>query len=275
MRAATTYFQYDPKIVGIFVGVAMVIIGLVSVAQGQVEGFTEPYRTVDLSSDETGTISVLKVEQGDAVQAGDLIAKLDDRVQQLQLELAQHMADSKSAVYAAEKSYEKRVDILARIKNLIETRNASESELIRAEMELSIAKSKLLSAKEELATREIESRRAEAQLDRRSIRAPFDGIIDTIHRREGEFLSPLRPEVVTLVQIDRLFATFNIPGSQHGAFELGQEVQLEMMNGMKVTAKVYSIGVQTDAQSGTVAIKLVIDNPSLEIRSGEICILNI
>ncbi len=275
MRTATTYFQLDPKIVGIFVGVVIVIIGLAAVAQGQVEGFTEPYRRVDLSSDETGTISVLKVEQGDAVQVGDLIAKLDDRVQELQLELAEHMADSKSSLYAAEKTYEKRVAILSRIKQLIDTKNASESELIRAEMELSIAKSKLLSAKEELATREIETRRAQAQLDRRSIRAPFDGIVDRIHRREGEFLSPLRPEIVTLIQIDRLFATFNIPGSQYGAFEVGQEFELEMMNGMKVMATVHSIGVQTDAESGTVEIKLVIDNPSLEVRSGEICILNI
>lgn len=275
MKTAASYFEIDPRLVGAFVGLLIVLVGIVSAANGQVEGFTEPYRTVDLSSDETGTISVLDVEQGDSVQKGDLIAKLDDRVQQIQLELAQHMANSKSALYAAEQSYEKRVAILSRIRQLIETKNASESELIRAEMELAIAKSKLLSAKEELATREIEARRALAQLDRRSILAPFTGVVDKIHRREGEFISPLRPEVVTLIQIDRLFATFNIPGSQYRAFGIGQEVELEMMDGRKVKATVHSIGVQTDAQSGTVEIKLVIDNLNLEIRSGEICMLNI
>ena len=36
-----------------------------------------------------------------------------------------------------------------------------------------------------------------------------------------------------------------------------------------------SIGVQTDAQSGTVKVKLVIENPSNDIRAGEICTLNI
>lgn len=275
MKTTTAHFQFDPRMIGAFVGLLIVLLGLVSAASGQVEGFTEPYRTVDLSSDETGTIAVLDVEQGDSVQKGDLIAKLDDRVQQLQLELARHMANSKSALHAAEQTYEKRVAILSRIRQLIETNNASESELIRAEMELAIAKSKLLSAKEELATREIESRRAEAQLDRRSIVAPFTGVVDKIHRREGEFISPLRPEIVTLVQIDRLFATFNIPSSQFHAFGIGQEVELEMMDGRKIKALVHSVGVQTDAQSGTVEIKFVIDNSNMEIRSGEICMLNI
>lgn len=275
MKVATSYYQLDPKLIGIVVGFMLFVLGLVSVAHGQVEGFTEPFRSVDLSSDETGTISHLAVEQGDAVQQGDLIAKLDDRVQSLQLELATHLTKSKSALHAAEKSLEKRTAILARIKQLIQTQNASESELIRAEMELSIATSKYYSAKEELVTREIEMRRSKAQLDRRSILAPFAGIVDKIHRREGEFISPLRPEIVTLVQLDRLFAKFNVPGSRHSTFRVGQQVELEMLDGTKVSAEVFSIGVQTDAESGTVEIKLVIDNHNMKIRSGEICTLNI
>jgi RND family efflux transporter MFP subunit len=275
MNAASTHFQLDPRLIGLFIGLSLVLIGLVSVSNGQIEGFTEPYRTVDLSSDETGTIAAIKVEQGEAVQQGDLIAKLDDSVQTLQLELAQHLAKSESALHATEKAYEKRIAIHARIQKLIKTQNASESELIRAEMELSIAKSKLLSAKEDLATREIEARRAAAQLERRSIRAPFTGIIDTVHRREGEFISPLRPEVVTIVQLDRLFATFNVPSSQYSQLKVGQEIEVQIDGGQKVTATVHRIGVQTDAQSGTVEVKLIIDNPNLEIRSGEICSLNI
>lgn len=275
MKATTTHFQLDPKLVGLFIGLALFLIGLASTTCGQVEGFTEPYRSIDLSSDESGVIAELRVEQGEMIQEGDLVAKLDDSQQRIQLELALHLADSKSALHAAEKTYEKRAAILDRIVGLSNAGNASASELIRAEMELSIAKSKLLSAKEEIATREIESRRAQAQLERRNIRAPFTGIVDKVHRNQGEFLSPLRPEIITLVQLDQLFATFNIPSSQHAAFEVGQEIQLEMMNGQKVTAKVHSIGVQTDAQSGTVEIKFVIDNPTLRIRSGEICTLNI
>jgi len=274
MKAAT-YCPFNPKLIGLFVGFAVVLFALVLTAHGQVEGFTEPFRSVDLSSDETGIIFELSVEEGDFVEAGDMIARLDDRVQRLQLELAQHLAKSKSALLVAEKTYEKRVTIQKRIEALILSNNASQSELIRAEMETTIAKSELLAATEELATREIEQRRTAAQLARRTIVAPFSGTIGALHRSEGEFVSPARPEVVSLVQLDKLFAKFNVPSSTVTSYEVGQEVEVSMANGTTVVGQIFSIGIQTDAQSGTVEIKLVIDNTDGEIRSGEICTLNV
>ena len=275
MKAVTSFFAYDPKAVGPIIGLAIVLYGVVLTAHGQIEGFIEPYRSVDLSSDETGVIYELNVEPGDVVLKGDVVARLDDRIQQVQLELAEHLAASKSELFVAEKKYEKRVAIQNRIVELIRTNSASESELFRAELETAIAKSELLSAREEATTRKIEERRTAAQLARRSIIAPFSGTIGEVYRREGEFVSPIRPEVASLVQLDRLFAKFNIPSSMVTSYEIGQEVEVSMANGATVIGTVSSIGVQTDAQSGTVEIKLVIDNSDGEIRSGEICTLNV
>ncbi len=153
--------------------------------------------------------------------------------------------------------------------------NATEGELIRSEMELSIAKAKYLAAKEEATVRQIEYERAIVQLDRRTIRAPFAGVVSKIYRYEGEFLSPLHPEILMLVRVDRILATFNVPSSQIRVFQPGKEFNLELNNGSSVVGTVFSIGVQTDAQSGTVKVKLVIENPSNDIRAGEICTLNI
>ena len=100
-------------------------------------------------------------------------------------------------------------------------------------------------------------------------------MIAKIHRREGEFLSPLHPEVATIIQIDRLLATFAVPSSQLETFEIGKEFNIELENGTLIKAKVHRIGVETDAQSGTVEVKLVIENDKQELRSGEICTLNI
>ena len=274
MKTAT-YFPFEPKLIGLVVGLAIILYGAVLAAHGQVEGFIEPYRSVDLSSSETGIVQELAVESGDIVQEGDVIARLDDRVQQVQLELAEHLATSKSALLVAEKTYQKRVTIQNRVQELIRTNSASDSELIRAELETTIAKSRLLSAQEEIVTRQIELKRTSAQLASRSIRAPFSGTIAKIHRREGEFISPAHPEVVTLVQLDKLIAKFNVPSSMMSSYKVGQEVEISMADGTKHIAQVVSVGVQTDAQSGTVEIKLLIDNPDGEIRSGEICSLNV
>lgn len=238
-------------------------------------GFTEPFKRIELSSDETGAIAELQVEEGDAIEAGEVVALLDSRVQQLKVEIAQHLANSNSELLAAEGTLEKRRSILARLSQLAAKGHASESEIIRAEMELSIAEAKLLSAQEELAVREIEHRRALVELERRAIRAPVSGTVAQVHRREGEFLSPLHPEVITIVQLDRLLATFAVPSSSITRFEVGQEVQLELASGRKVAATVFRLSVEEDAGSGTVEIKFLIDNPDRGIRSGEACTLHL
>ena len=245
------------------------------VSEGQIDGFTEPFRQIDLSSDETGAIRSLNVDEGERVQKGDIVATLDDRVQSLQLKIATHTANSTSQLVAAKRTLDKRQAIAEQLKLLNSRGHASESEIIRAEMELSIAQAKFLAAQEERAVRIIERERAQVDLERRKIRAPFDGIISKVHRRDGEFLSPLRPEIVTLIQTDRLLATFAVPSSLVQSLEVGQELEIEVGEGQLVVASIYKIGVQTDAQSGTVEVKLVIENQQGTLRAGEMCTLDI
>lgn len=271
----TAELSFNPRhLIALFFSlVAFVVIG--SVASAQVDGFTEPFRTIELSSDETGSIAELKVEEGDAVALDDVIACLDTRVQELQLEIANQTATNMSQMTAAQATVEKRRTVASRLRELASKGHARDSELMRAELELSIAEAKLLSAKEEKIVHEIEQRRGQVLLDRRRIKAPFDGVIAKVHRQEGEFLSPLRPEIATLVQVDRLLATFMVPSSQVRQFEIGTSYDIELENGQIVQGIVHRVGVLTDAQSGTVELKLVIENPNNEFRSGEICSLKI
>ncbi len=267
--------NFFSRAITIFIGFSLALLAMTAIADGQIDGFIEPFRSIELSSDETGSIAGLEIEEGDSVLAKQVVARLDVRVQSLQLEIAAHLASTTSQLEAAQRSLKKRQAIADRLKQLKDKGHASPSEIIRAEMELSIAQAKLLAAQEEQAVREIERRRAEVQLARRTIVSPFDGVVARIHRREGEFLSPLHPEVVTIIQIDRLLATFAVPSTELDQFELNKEFNLELENGTLIKAKVYRVGVETDAKSGTVEVKLVIENQSLELRSGEICTLNI
>lgn len=240
-----------------------------------IEGFTEPFRKIELSSDETGAIAALAVREGDRVQTQDVVATLDSRVQKIQLQIAKKMAGSTSQRIAAGKTLKKRQAISQRLEQLRGQGHASESEIIRADLELSIAESKYNTAVEEAAIREIEAKRAAVQLERRTITAPFNGLVAKIHSREGEFLSPLHPEICTIVQVDKLLATFNISSDQAAEFSVGQRYELRLGNGQTVSGEVYLVGVETDPQSGTVEIKLLVDNSDYRIRSGESVSLSI
>ena len=254
---------------------ALIALVLASSASAQLEGFTEPYRTIELSSDEAGAIAALNVEEGQFVENNELIAQLDTRLQELQVRISKQLAESTSQLAAAKHAYDQRVLIHQRVQRLRQSGSATQGEVIRSEMELSIAQSKYLATQEEGTVRQIEAERAKVQLDRRSIRAPFAGVVSTIHRRQGEFISPLHPEILTLVQIDQIIAKFNVPSSQAHQFDVGKEYNLELNDGSSVAARVHSVSIQTDAQSSTVEVKLVIANPNNKIRTGEICTLDI
>ena len=267
--------NFFSRAITIFIGFCIAVLMLTAIAEAQIDGFIEPYRSIELSSDETGSIASLDVEEGDVVATDQVVAKLDVRVQELQLEIASHLAETTSQLEAAQQTLKKREAIAERLSELRTKGHASESEIIRAEMELSIAQAKLLAAEEEQAVRAIERRRAAVQLARRTIVSPFDGVVAKVHRREGEFLSPLHPEVVTIIQVDRLLATFAVPSSQLEQLKTDTKFNLELEDGSLVEGKVYRSGVETDAQSGTVEVKFVIDNDSFKLRSGEACTLNL
>ena len=275
----TNQFQQSPKqlqqLIILTIGTCLTFFTFAAVSSGQIEGFTEPYRSIDLSSDEAGAIAELKVDEGFDVKKGDIIAQLDDRVQQVQLQIATEMANATSQRDAARQTLEKRRMISERLKAMQNKGHASDSELIRSEMELSIAESKYNAAREESAIREMEKNRAAIQLSRRSITAPIDGIVSKVHRRDGEYLSPLRPEVVTIIQVDQLLSTFNIPVSQANEFRVGKEFELTFESGKSVVATVHSVSVSTDAQSQTVEVKLVFENRGRVFRAGEICTLDV
>jgi RND family efflux transporter MFP subunit len=256
-------------------GAAVISLLFATAVTGQFEGFSEPFLQIDLSSDEAGAISELRVEEGSFVDQNDVICKLDSSVQEIQYQIAKQTAESTSAVWAAEQAFLKRQSIHQRLQALKQDGHATDSELLRSDMELSIAQARFLSAKEEAQIRTLEQRRAMIQLDRRTVRAPFSGVVSKVHKRAGEFLSPLHPEIVTLIQVDRLLARFNVPSTQIGVFSPGKSFQLQLVDGTKVEATVFSVGVFTEAQSGTVEIKLVIENQNLNLRSGEFLVLEI
>lgn len=251
------------------------LLGSQQPAAAQWDGFIEPFRQVDLASDESGAIFELRVQEGDPVEKNEVIAKLDDRLQKIQVNIAKNLSESVSQLEAAQRTLAKRKAIVQELKRLHDSGHAGEHEIIRAEMEYSIAQAKLASAQESLAIRSLEFERAELEMERRNIRAPFSGIVSKIHRNQGEYLSPLHPEVAKLIQIDKVLATFAVPSSQVENFQLDRPYKIEIGERRTVTGHVYRVGVQTDAQSGTVQVQLIIDNKDLSIRAGEPCVLRI
>ena len=183
-------------------GVAAIVLISCRVANAQVPGFTEPFRSVEVASAESGVITKVLVRIGDHVEVDQPVAELDSSIQQAQLDLAHHLVSAEAELRRAEAELQTKQSVFEHLQRLSEKGFAQEKELLRAQMELNVAKANSLSSKEHVAENKLRLQLAQISLDRRVIRAAVAGFVSEVHREPGEFISPVNPQVVTVVQVE-------------------------------------------------------------------------
>lgn len=236
------------------------------------EGFTEPYRTINVAAAETGIIAELLVREGDRVQAGQPLARLDCEVQHALLAIAKQSMQAEGSLDAAIAELHLRRERFEKLESLRKEGHARQEEVDRARAEVEVAEAHVRSAREDLLNRKLEHEKIKVQLQRRTVRAPVTGIVTTLHKQIGEFVAPNNPDVLTVVELDPLLANFTIMSARISKLKLDQSLPVEFpASGLKTTGVVELIAPTTDAESGTVQIKLRLENPDGRFRSGERC----
>jgi RND family efflux transporter MFP subunit len=242
----------------------------------EVDGFTEPYKTVEVAAVETGTIKSIDVKEGDLVNEGQVLAQLDDDVYQALLAIAEQAMRGQSALKSAEAELAMRRQRLEKLVALREQGHARQEEVERARTDVEMAEARVLSANEQTELKRLEYDKVKVQLARRSVRSPIDGVVSLLHKDEGEFVAPNDPHVLEVVQLDPLLATFSVPDFL--ASQIHKEEKLPVFleeAGAWVDGKVELIAPLTDAESGTVRVKVRIPNPGNKYRSGERCTIQL
>lgn len=229
------------------------------VFQGYVEG-----EFVDVAPEVGGRIVELAVRRGDAVDAGDLLFRLDDeeaRAAAAQAEAELGRAEAQLAnlskgqrppeiavidaeIDEAEASLETARRELRRQQTLFAERVVSEAGLDQAREAVSVAEARLAAAarRREVATlpariseiaageHAVEAsaaslRRARTLLSRYSVRAPVAGRIEDVHYEVGEVAASAAP-VLSLLPPDRRKIIFFVPEAARPSLETGGEVRI-------------------------------------------------
>ncbi len=252
----------------------VVLASTVSTAGVEVDGFTEPFRTVEVAAVESGTIKVVEVREGQRVTAGQVLARLDDDVHLALLAIAEEAMHAKGQLKSAHAEVVLRKDRLAKLDSLRAEGHARQEEVDRARADLAIAEARVLSAEELLQVKKLEHRKIQVQLERRTVRSPFDGVIKTLHKDAGEFVAPNDPYVLELVDLETLLAIFAVPSRDAFRLREGQEVSVYLDDVDRfVPGAVEFVSPVTDAESGTVRVKIRVANNEGKFRSGERCTL--
>ncbi|MGW8256305.1 MAG: efflux RND transporter periplasmic adaptor subunit, partial [Thermoguttaceae bacterium] len=186
----------------------MLAISSTGVRAMDVDSFTEPYRTINVSAAEQGIITKLFVKEGDVVHKGQLLATLDMDVWEAAKEIAMANKDSLGRINAATATVKLRKERYEKLLELQKHGHAHPEEVLRAKTELEVAKAEFLAAKEEQKIKDLELSRIETQIARRKIISPINGVVTKIHKEVSEYVAATDPIVLTIVQCDRLKIIF-------------------------------------------------------------------
>jgi len=255
---------------------SLALVSCVWAAAGEYDGFTEPSRRVNVASVETGTIKTVEVQEGSVVQKGQILARLDDDLFLALVAIAEESMRAQGALKSAEAELGMRRERWEKICELREQGHARQEELDRARMDVEVADARVLSVNELTQLKRLELEKARIQLARRVVVAPLAGIIATLRKDEGEFVAPNDPYVVEIVTLDPLLATFSIPSSEALPLRKGDHVSGYLDDVEKIVAgEIDVVAPITDAESGTVRVKVRIANPDAIYRGGERCTLQL
>lgn len=228
-----------------------------------------PSNVADLGSHSRGIINRIDVDRNDFVKRGDVIAVLDDKVEQAAVNLASRRASMNSEIALRKQNFQLAERKKKRAESSYYAKAFSDQEIDIIRVEAAVAKIKLLQAKENQKVIQDELKRAKAELAHKTIRAPFSGIITERYKTIGEYIDD-KP-IVRIAKLDPLHVEVIVPVIYRGKIKEGMKAKVRSKKGTVWTATVSQVDRVMDVASSTFGVRLILPNPDYTIPAGLRC----
>lgn len=243
---------------------------------------------VELAAKEAGAIERLAVREGDLVEAGQLLATIEDDEAAMAAEkaeqewnIARSRAENDTQLRFARKSSEVAAAEYTRATESVEKfrKSISETEMDqlrlaaeKTELEIEQAEHDQTLAQETARLKEIEHKSAQARLMRHRITAPFAGMVVEVKKQRGEWVNP-GDAVVRLVRLDRLRAEAFLPARDAAPGIKGAAVVLHVdapgQKSSEFAGRVVFVAPEINPVNGQVRVWAEIENTDLRLRAGQ------
>ncbi|HDI59964.1 MAG TPA: efflux RND transporter periplasmic adaptor subunit [Desulfobacteraceae bacterium] len=235
------------------------------------DGLIEPYLVVEVGSEVSGVLDSVKVDRGDMVKAGQVVATLSSRVERANLKLARARAQLESTIKLKQTALEFARRNSQRAKEVYDAKALAFQKWDEVETQRIMAENELAEALEQKQLHQLEYQQAAEVLRRKTILSPVSGVLMERHLSKGEYVED-KP-IVKIAQIDPLNVEVILPVSQLGAVEVGMKavVMPEEPVGGEHEATVTIVDKVIDAASGTFGVRLELPNPEYAIAPGLKC----
>jgi macrolide-specific efflux system membrane fusion protein len=190
-------------------------------------GTLESSRLVSVGAQASGQIKSLKVQIGQQVNAGDLIAEIDSTTQQNTLRNAEAAIASNRAQRAVQQANLNRAELnFKRQKALLEADATTRDQFEIADAALQSSRAQIDASEAQLVQVQSSLDTARANLGYTQILAPMSGTVVAIVAREGQTVNAVQssPTIVKLAKLDTITVTAGISEADVIRVKAGQTV---------------------------------------------------
>lgn len=199
-------------------------------------------RQVTLAAEVAGRVSAISFQPGQRVKAGTLLVQLDDGPEQADL------ASAKAAAAFAQQQFSRASELAAtgaQSREILQQRQAERDQTAALVKQL------------------------EARIRQKRILAPFDGELGLRRIDLGQYLNP-GDAAVTLTDLDRLYANFDVPQQELSKLQVGQSlaIRIDTAGVAPVAASISAIEPQIGRDTRNASIQAEVDNTARTLRPG-------
>ena len=216
-----------------------------------VSGSIQPEKRADLRAEVAAVVLQVLKENGEAVKAGDLLARLDDT------SLRDSLASAEESARAAGQAFDQAERTVQRLKTLQAQGMTSVQALDDAEVRRNAARSEQAAARARVVA-------ARQQLQRTLVRAPFDGVVSERKVSAGDTVQ-VGKELLKVIDPRSMRFEGTVSADRMHEIQLGQDVEFRV-NGYPDTrfaGKVRRIDAAANAMTRQVAVLVAFaDAPS-------------
>lgn len=204
-------------------------------------GTLKPDEEVDLSFETSGKIVGINFTEGTKVRKGDLLAKMNDKPLQAQLQKLQAQ------------------------KKLVEEKEFRQRSLLDRD---AISKESYDQIVTELQTIEADINLINARISETELRAPFDGIIGLRFLSEGSYATP-STKIARLVKLSPIKVEFSIPERYADEVKKGYPITFKIDGNINIyNAEVYAVDPKIEIETRVIVLRAIYPNKNEELKPG-------
>ncbi len=232
-------------------------------------GYVTARRRATVSSKVTGKVLEVSVEEGHAVKAGQVLARLDDTQARATLAFAEAQLAASQKVAAEDEAKLREAELhLGRLQQLVKENVVGKAEVDSAEANVEALKARIAYShvQVQVSQRSVDLRRTD--LSDMVVRAPFSGIAITKDAQPGEMISPVsagggftRTGICTIVDMSSLEIEVDVNESYINRVRPAQKVEavLDAYPDWRMPAHVIAVIPAADRQKATVKVRIGFD----------------